>query len=518
VDSNSFPNGSALNVLPPGAYRSGLQIIISNCTIVNNAGLALSAVGGSLVSNSILWGNGLDYNNASITYSCFKDAVGGTFAHNINSFPYLKTDGSFGLESYSPCIDSGNPFTFVSSGQMDILGNSRKVGVAVDMGAVEAGQKSSTSSGGLPIDWLSHYSLTGNDALPGADPDSDGLSNSEEYQRGSDPTIGNPVSDVYVDMRSTAQSETGLIAAPFKTIQQAVGASKGGETIRVAQGTYSESILVSGKSLNILGGYQGWDAGSGTEVFLDGDRNYTTIIDGSGSTGKSTCSFYCSPSSSVDRFTIQGGSGTKGGAICCIGSSVSITNNIILSNCGTLGGGIYIEGFGLVYPEVIRNVIHDNSASAGGGIYATGTTIRIYNNTLYSNTAVFKGGAIYCSNCSPSICNNLIGRSSLTGSPNLENTAEMGAGIYLFMCSGGTDGNFIGTNAVNAGAAWGGNVIAGNIAAAGGGGMCIDCCTNIQVKSCVISDNDASQGAGILILSSQGTEIKNDTVSNNTSR
>jgi len=512
-------DAAAIYVTYPYSFmKTSQSIILDRCTIANNSGTGVYTVSASLICNSILWGNKVDYSNSILTNCCFKGAIEGTSSGNMSSFPYLKTDGSYGLESYSPCIDAGNPFTVIEPDEQDIYGNSRLVGTAIDMGAVEAVTKSNIQPGGLPDEWLSLYSLTGEDALPDADPDSDGLANLEEYQEGSDPTVGNPVVNVYVDINSTVTPQTGMIDAPFTSLQQAVTVARGGATIRVAQGTYSETVAAAGKSVYILGGYQGWDDGTSTEIFNDEDRSYSTIVDATGSTGSPVFSFVQCFDASLDGFTIQNGSGDKGGGVCSIDSYVSISSNVVLSNSATLGGGIYCEGMGINYPYIRGNIIHDNEATSGGGIYAAGTSPRIHNNTIYSNTADATGGGISCSGSTPSIYNNLIGKSSLmTDTSNHPNQAQLGGGIYLFMCSGGTDGKYLGTNAVDAGSAWGGNVITGNTANAGGG-ICLHCCTGIQIRSNVVAENEAPEGGGILILSSQGTDILNTTVANNVSQ
>jgi len=80
------------------------------------------------------------------------------------------------------------------------------------------------------------------------DPDNDGFTNLEEYQRNSDPN--NP-DYIYVGINGNCGDKT-----PCYSIQEAINASNTGSVIKIAQGTYPESITLNeSKSLTLTGGW-----------------------------------------------------------------------------------------------------------------------------------------------------------------------------------------------------------------------------------------------------------------------
>jgi hypothetical protein len=119
---------------------SGADATITNCTVVNNhsgignAGLYLDNAD-AWVANSIFWGNlpaDSPITGAVITYS---DISGGT-GSNINAVPSFLSSTDFHLKNGSPCIDKGDNYaSFLPS--VDLGGNQRISGTAVDMGAYE---------------------------------------------------------------------------------------------------------------------------------------------------------------------------------------------------------------------------------------------------------------------------------------------------------------------------------------------------------------------------------------------
>jgi len=121
--------------------------------------------------------------------------------------------------------------------------------------------------------------------------------------------------------------EKGYIYVPFMfpTIQAAINAAKGGETIIVAPGTYEENLHVN-KPITI-------QSADGPDV---------TIIDGKANGSVVFLNDY--GLFTLDGFTIRNGNNPKGAGIYCYGGlELNLVNNIITDNWATIdGGGIHI--------------------------------------------------------------------------------------------------------------------------------------------------------------------------------
>ena len=145
------------------------------------------------------------------------------------------------------------------------------------------------------------------------------------------------------------------VPADYSNIQEAIDASSNGDTIFVADGTYTgpgnRDIDFKGKAITV-------SSENGPE---------TTIIDCEG-LGRA---FYFHSGetmlSVIQGFTVTNSSQIEGyiGAICCIESSPTIESNIITKNPLT---GIYCNI--RANPYIHRNVISENATPENGaGIY-----------------------------------------------------------------------------------------------------------------------------------------------------
>ncbi|MCH7947513.1 MAG: hypothetical protein IIC66_06905, partial [candidate division Zixibacteria bacterium] len=174
---------------------------------------------------------------------------------------------------------------------------------------------------------------------------------------------------------STAQSATIHVPADLPTIQAGIDAAIAGDTVLVADGTYTGP------------GNRDIDFGGKGIVLKSENGTGVTIIDCEGSESNQHRGFYFhsgeDSTAVVDGFTIQGGYADYGGGINCDSSSS---------------------------PKRINNPISGNSAGGnGGGIYCIASSPTISNNTISGNTtpcsedaSVGNGGGIYCvSNSNP---------------------------------------------------------------------------------------------------------------------
>jgi hypothetical protein len=217
------------------------------------------------------------------------------------------------------------------------------------------------------------------------------------------------------------------IPVDYSTIQAGIDAAYPGDTVLVADGTYTgegnRDIDFGGKNI-FLKSENGPDVTSidcesdGRGFFFHSGENSTTIVDG---------------------FTIINGYSTDGGGgILCLNSNPSIINNIIYGNSTVNttinetigGGGIFCENSS---PLIMNNIICGNSVTAtgygetaGGGIYCRNSDAVISNNTIVKNSAysgywwfneewqfwIFietgTGGGIGCSGSFPEITNNIV--------------------------------------------------------------------------------------------------------------
>lgn len=207
--------------------------------------------------------------------------------------------------------------------------------------------------------------------------------------------------------RYVASSCAGQPSPCYTTIQAAANAANDGDTIRVAQGTYLETVVVS-RSVTLEGG---WKLG-----FTERDWNlYTTTIDARRNGPVIRVNGEVSPT--IEGFSITGGDASEpwgwGGGILVAGTwagvgTVTIRHNVVVNNiacsessCQGYGGGIMVYSSRSVieYNKVISNLASWNGhlGGQGGGIAIWGWPgdATIQHNAIISNTALFSQTAEY---------------------------------------------------------------------------------------------------------------------------
>jgi Right handed beta helix region/FlgD Ig-like domain len=187
----------------------------------------------------------------------------------------------------------------------------------------------------------------------------------------------------------TAASASYLIqpdgSGDFATIQDALFAAAAGDTIILADGTFTGA---GNRNLNYVGKSLVVKSQSGTPV--------TCVLDCQGAARGFT--FVSVPASArLLGVTVTNGVG-DGAAIYCENSFPTIENCVLDGNGGSQdrGGGVHCRSN--AHPILSRCEITGNSSSSGGGVYAYGAGADLFDCVIEGNTSnAVGGGGVWCS-------------------------------------------------------------------------------------------------------------------------
>jgi parallel beta-helix repeat protein len=233
-------------------------------------------------------------------------------------------------------------------------------------------------------------------------------------------------------------------AAPC-LLQTALTQAQDGDSVYVAQGTYTGtagSVITVTQSIILYGG---WDGSMGTALVRD-PQAYPTILNGEGQRRGVYIGGMITPT--IDGFVITGGKAPDGGGIYIYDSAPIIQNNRIIANRtitstydGGRGGGIFVEGASNAV--IAKNLILSNASGYGGGIYHNGSTaITITANRIAENFASHRAGGIMVERSPDTIQANVIA----------DNAAAIdGGGMLIWAAAPHVDANRIIGNAADDG-------------------------------------------------------------------
>ena len=133
------------NIVGSGNYGDGIYVAsgsarLENCTVANNTNQGINRAGGMVtVTNSIIWGNGVDV-TGTVTLGWSDSGNGVTPGVNgcLSADPLFEgaATNNYRLRKESPCLNAGINLAWMI-GALDLDGDPRIKNGLVDMGAYE---------------------------------------------------------------------------------------------------------------------------------------------------------------------------------------------------------------------------------------------------------------------------------------------------------------------------------------------------------------------------------------------
>lgn len=313
----------------------------------------------------------------------------------------------------------------------------------------------------------------------------------------------------------------------YGTVQGALDAASGGDTIKVAQGVYTSAgaeVARVEKAVTLAGGYSitNWSTAypdiQPSVLDAEGADRRGVYVDGTGP-----------EAITLSGLTVQRGaplapdlSSEPGAGIYVVGGDVTIRHSLVMSNTnidGGRGAGLCIEDGTITLQG---NTFRGNAAAGGGGVNVEHGTLTSTGDRFLDNSAFWSGGlriwdadvtvsdAIFQDNIGGNTGGAIavIGPSTLALKDSLiednesQNEFEGGAGIFV--------------SDPNADVTLARNLIAGNVTSyngGSGGGLWVQSGTVVAYEN-TFTDNGAAGGGAVAAEGSNLTLLRNRFVSN----
>lgn len=311
----------------------------------------------------------------------------------------------------------------------------------------------------------------------------------------------------------------GGVSPCYSTIQDAVDAATGGDTVKIAEGVYTGTgfqVVYISKAITVTGGYTTADWVNSYPItqptVIDAEnvaRRRGVYIDGNGV-----------PTITLAALMIQRGyaENADGGGVYIMSGTVSLRDSQVIGNKarqvsqGGYGGGVYMEGGFLILignsflnnegefggglcmraGTLISNIFENNYAhgTGGGGAFLEGGAIAMSGNIFRSNSAGFHGGGAHSETSVITITDNTFEENS---------AGNTGGGMSA------SDGVLVD------------NTFRANISSKSGGGLWLNPGAVTLVNNTFLSNLAVWDGGGLFVNRTAVTMIGN-TILNNTAR
>ncbi len=296
--------------------------------------------------------------------------------------------------------------------------------------------------------------------------------------------------DLHVDARNPG-SQDGSAARPYRTVQEAASEAQPGDRIKIATGTYQESISVSDKGLSFEGGYPGapqstYESGGSGDFATADPSAHPTVLQGS--SGSAVLAVSGTVQTLVDGLTIRGGgNGITAEGYPELDATLTVRRSLIENNGSpsVFGGGIRAETALVVEDSIVRG----NVGERGSGIAARKASFRIVRSLVEDNVSHGDhGGGIYATGDVEVIgCivrNNRVGEGVGYG---------WGGGIIVFNSE--THATIADTEVI------------GNYAPTKGSGVFVDDGAQATIRNVLVADNVCSDDGGAVYV--DGADAQN---------
>ncbi len=334
-----------------------------------------------------------------------------------------------------------------------------------------------------------------------------------------------------------SNGNAGTEVSPWRDIQYAISTSStvSGDTVLVENGTYTENITISGKSLVVASRFllttstgdidntiiNGNASGNVVSISTSSTLIGFTITNGDAVLGGGVYTENASPL--LSHLKVQGNHASGNGGGMYFASSDAVLANLTVTgnSADGNGGGLYMENSSISCSNM--TVTYNTSSNSGGGLYVDGGSPEFTSLSIMHNAASMDGGGAYLNNANPAgrdwavqynealgygggiYADSVQGEFDELSIEDNDASSFGGGGIYVSYCSIGLDSSFV----------------RGNAAGTDGGGI-FAVLTSLKLTQSTVNNNEAmgfgfsdGSGGGLYLIGSD-PYLYNTTISGNT--